>query len=147
MVKIIDADQTEDFVPEEARRFDDDGTAHRMADEHDLFKCEGFDYGGDIGAEGGYRPGVAVPAGLAVAGQVDGDGLVLRREDGQLLVPVVAVTAPAVGLVVQGDAVGGSGSSHGGNMRRGIGRRNVFLPQDRRISGHHYSRSPAVFPV
>ena len=140
MVKIIDADQTEDFVPEEARRFDDDGTAHRMADEHDLFKCEGFDYGGDIGAEGGYRPGLAVPAGLAVAGQVDGDGLVLRREDGQLLVPVVAVTAPAVdedqggravavGLVVQGDAVGGSGSSHGGNMRRGIGRRNVFLPK------------------
>jgi hypothetical protein len=50
-----------------------------MADEHQLIQREGFDYGGDIGAEGGHRPGLAVGAGLAVAGQVDGDGLVLRR--------------------------------------------------------------------
>src|SRR5437868_12835564 len=96
-----------------------------MADQDDALEARRLDDGFDVAGEGVERPLLAVLARLAVAGLIDGDDAIVRREHIHLALPIMAIAAPAVqedegGIALAADVVDDAQAVGGtsGRLRR-----------------------------
>jgi hypothetical protein len=122
VVEGVDTHHGDDAALQPFRGRERHRAAQRMPDQDHPAKVEGQHHGAHVLAQRFDRPGAALAAGLAMTGEVEGDHLAVVAEARDLLGPVAAVAAPAVdedqrrlaaalGVIADGDAVGGG---HGG---------------------------------
>ncbi len=128
VLQAIDRQQADDPAGESPRRFQDDGPAHRMPDQHHAIEVEGLHHGTHVLTESFHRPGLAAPPGFAVAGEVESHHPVIAGEPRRRVVPEMPIAAPAVDehdrrrplaphLVADGDAVGRRDEGRDGRAR------------------------------
>ena len=92
----VDHDHARHRGAEPARRFERDGSSHRMTDQHHVLEAELAHHGGDVVPVLLDGPGRAGPGRLAVTGQIDRDHGVVGGEHWNLLAPVVAIAGPTM---------------------------------------------------
>ena len=120
VLEVVDADQAGHAVGRRQRGFDDDGAAHRMADQDGALQVQLPQNGGHVAAERLHRVGLALRRRKRRGRPDRWPPRGAWREVLHLGVPVAGVAAPAVhedqrgcalSLVgeVDGDAVGGGG--------------------------------------
>ena len=95
-VESVDPDDAEQAIRDRPRRLERDLAAHRVADQHDLPLGQCGQYRGDIGAEGGNRPVLAIAARPAVPGEIHCDDGVGGLQVLDLRPPVIGIAGPAM---------------------------------------------------